>query len=56
MESLLIYRKVIAWAPGGSRSKGLEAIPEQQRLLVWLEEPGLCVTQFSKEKKKNASG
>lgn len=52
MESLLTYRKVIAWALGGAGSRDLEAIPEQQRRLVWLKESGLCVTQFCKGKKK----
>lgn len=51
MESLLIYRKMVAWALDSSGSRGLEAIPEQQRL-VWLKKPCMCHSVLQEKKKK----
>lgn len=56
MESLLIYGTVVAWALDSSGSRGLEAIPEQQRRLIWLKKKTKYlvahVIRFFKEKKK----
>lgn len=51
MESLLIYRKVVAWALDSSGSMGLEAITEQQIRLVWLKKACTCCSVLQEKKK-----
>lgn len=45
MENFLTYRIVVAGALGSAGSRLLEAIPEQQRKLVWLKR--MCCTCHS---------
>lgn len=52
MESLLIYRKVVAWTLDSSGSMGLEDITEQQIRLVWLKKSLLYMLLGSSRKKK----
>lgn len=52
MESLLIYRKVVAWTLDSSGSMGLEAIAEQQIRLVWLKKACCTCCSVLQGKKK----